>query len=201
MDKMIQNTGLGFFLFIYSAISNSATLIVDNGSLMGASEVDVNGVLYDVSFVDGTCIELFNGCNENTDFPFTNPANLNDGVLLQTAMEALLNQVFIDSPLGNFNSDPALTNGCERDCFIGTPLWVSSVGGLGMGVVYNSQNSNVDSAGSGGGGFNYDDLSLNIRSTYAVWSQPAVVPVPSAVWLFGSGLLGLIGLSRRNKTA
>ena len=25
-----------------------------------------------------------------------------------------------------------------------------------------------------------------------------VVPVPAAVWLFGSGLIGLIGLARRN---
>lgn len=29
----------------------------------------------------------------------------------------------------------------------------------------------------------------------------AVVPVPAAVWLFGSGLLGLIGVARRKKTA
>jgi hypothetical protein len=28
-----------------------------------------------------------------------------------------------------------------------------------------------------------------------------VVPVPAAVWLFGSGLLGLIGISRRKKSA
>lgn len=29
----------------------------------------------------------------------------------------------------------------------------------------------------------------------------AVVPIPGAVWLFGSGLLGLIGIARRKKTA
>ena len=28
-----------------------------------------------------------------------------------------------------------------------------------------------------------------------------VVPVPPAVWLFGSGLLGLVGIARRRKTA
>lgn len=28
-----------------------------------------------------------------------------------------------------------------------------------------------------------------------------VVPVPAAVWLFGSGLLGLVGVARRNKAA
>jgi hypothetical protein len=29
----------------------------------------------------------------------------------------------------------------------------------------------------------------------------AVVPVPAAVWLFGSGLLGLVAISRRRKSA
>ena len=31
--------------------------------------------------------------------------------------------------------------------------------------------------------------------------QVEVVPVPAAVWLFGSGLLGLIGIARRKKAA
>ena len=29
---------------------------------------------------------------------------------------------------------------------------------------------------------------------------PAVIPVPAAVWLFGSGLIGLIGIARRKKS-
>lgn len=32
-------------------------------------------------------------------------------------------------------------------------------------------------------------------------TPPANIPVPAAVWLFGSGLLGLFGLARRKKTA
>jgi hypothetical protein len=34
-----------------------------------------------------------------------------------------------------------------------------------------------------------------------MWAKFAPVPVPAAVWLFGSGLLGLIGISRRKKSA
>jgi len=31
-------------------------------------------------------------------------------------------------------------------------------------------------------------------------SDPVVVPVPAAVWLFGSGLLGLVGIARRRRS-
>jgi hypothetical protein len=34
-----------------------------------------------------------------------------------------------------------------------------------------------------------------------VYAAPSAVPVPAAVWLFGSGLLGLVGISRRKKSA
>jgi len=34
---------------------------------------------------------------------------------------------------------------------------------------------------------------------YAVHLEGAVVPIPAAVWLFGSGLLGLVGIARRKK--
>ncbi|NOQ89498.1 MAG: VPLPA-CTERM sorting domain-containing protein, partial [Gammaproteobacteria bacterium] len=33
----------------------------------------------------------------------------------------------------------------------------------------------------------------------SAWVGANVVPVPAAVWLFGSGLIGLIGFARRKK--
>ena len=33
------------------------------------------------------------------------------------------------------------------------------------------------------------------------FNAPAAIPVPAAVWLFGSGLLGLVGVARRKKAA
>lgn len=43
---------------------------------------------------------------------------------------------------------------------------------------------------------NFDVMSLTLASV-----QQTVVPVPAAVWLFGSGLLGLVGIARRKKAA
>jgi hypothetical protein len=39
------------------------------------------------------------------------------------------------------------------------------------------------------------EYSLNVACTYG--SCPSTVPVPTAAWLFGSGLLGLVGIARR----
>ena len=55
--------------------------------------------------------------------------------------------------------------------------------------------SPIVSAGIGGNNFNFDFTSIHYDS-YAI---PETVPLPPAVWLFGSGLLGLIGLRKRKK--
>jgi hypothetical protein len=80
--------------------AQAATLNVVDGQLMGASGVNVDGNLYDVQFLDGTCIGLYNGCDEISDFTFQTEAS----ALL--ASQALLDQVFLDSPEGMFDSNP-----------------------------------------------------------------------------------------------
>jgi hypothetical protein len=45
-----------------------------------------------------------------------------------------------------------------------------------------------------------DELSFSISGTFDSGAQSAV-PLPATVWLFGSGLLGLIGMARRKKVA
>jgi hypothetical protein len=50
----------------------------------------------------------------------------------------------------------------------------------------------------------FDNLN-GAQSMYGEWTSlnltvvPTVVPVPAAVWLFGSGLMGLAGIARRKK--
>ncbi len=47
-------------------------------------------------------------------------------------------------------------------------------------------------------GFNYDVLNDG-HSLFLEVSNNSVIPLPSAIWFFGSGLLGLVGMARRKK--
>ena len=55
--------------------------------------------------------------------------------------------------------------------------------------------SPIVSAGIGGNNFNFDFMAIH----YDGYAIPATVPLPPAVWLFGSAFLGLIGLMRCKK--
>jgi hypothetical protein len=54
---------------------------------------------------------------------------------------------------------------------------------------------------SGPDGTNPTMISLNLDGQdLIIQSQTSAVPLPAAVWLFGSGILGLIGFSKRKQT-
>lgn len=64
---------------------------------------------------------------------------------------------------------------------------------------FNSTTENQYAAGElyeGGNIFSSPDRDINFRT----WMDVSAIPVPAAVWLFGSGLLGLVGMARRKKT-
>ena len=181
-------------------------------TLHGAQNVDVGGSLYDVAFVDGSCVGLFGGCDDAGDFDFaTTQAAI-------TASRALLDQVFINSGApALFDTTPSLANGCESS-------WTES-GGPGGGPVdqclvvtptldafllfgNNAHAINNDTLSDGWGvvtiqaseDFSGSDSERAARFTYADWTVSAV-PVPAAVWLFGSALLGLFGFGKLRKHA
>ncbi|MDX2458330.1 MAG: VPLPA-CTERM sorting domain-containing protein, partial [Gammaproteobacteria bacterium] len=68
----------------------------------------------------------------------------------------------------------------------------NSYGGEFFGFISDTPFTSVKLIG--GGGSNQQNYSLDDM----VYSA---VPVPAAVWLFGSGLLGLVGIARRKKAA
>jgi len=50
------------------------------------------------------------------------------------------------------------------------------------------------------GGLWYINIHSDLFPAGEIRGQVNVVPIPAAIWLFGSGLLGLIGIARRKKS-
>lgn len=187
MKASMFHIAAGCACLLIGSFSQAATLIINNGQLTGANNIDVNGVLYDVTFVDGSFDEVF-----GTTLMFD--AN-NDGEALSFS-NALLSSVLI----GIYDTDPELTLGCTQTdaCSIFTSYSNSN------GFVISRQTVNLAD-----GGVDYvSTSSVNENSDFnnfpgaviADWSI-STVPIPAAAWLFGSGLLGLVGVARRKKTA
>lgn len=85
-------------LALSAGAADAATLTVDaNGILTGATGVIVNGKSYTVSFVDGDCAAAYGSCTAAA-FDFTTESDAH------AAAQALLDQVLIDSPAGNFDT-------------------------------------------------------------------------------------------------
>jgi len=144
---MIRYLALALCAWIFAgAAGHAAVLNVDGttGKLLGASGVNVNGTLYDVSFQDGTCNTLFSGCDDKTDFTFQN------GPDAEAAAFALLDQVFLDVAAGRFDSDPSLTAGCSNAliCIVHTPFDIfggrPSETDVGLYTAYNFEPSRTD---------------------------------------------------------
>jgi hypothetical protein len=183
-----------WLLATYSAQSRAAELIVTNGKLVGATGVLVNGSSYNVSFVDGTCAALFNGCDQTADFFFQTPADA------QAASQALMDQVF----LGAYDTTPGLTSGCATtaaSCSVITPYAYVNSTTVSTYRAWNFATETSDTRGS-----TNVSPSLNTGAstavTYAVWSIASAAPEPST-WLMMILGFGTVGhsLRRRQRSA
>ena len=128
MPAMIRVRSVLFVSALSILIGSSAqaaSFTLDaNGILLGAKDVIVNGSPYDVDFIEGTCAEVFGACDA-AHFTFMTEADAHAASL------ALLNQVLLDGPLGNFDSELTLTHGCINaldidQCFAITPYGMFS---------------------------------------------------------------------------
>ncbi|MDH5571483.1 MAG: VPLPA-CTERM sorting domain-containing protein [Gammaproteobacteria bacterium] len=75
----------------------------------------------------------------------------------------------------------------------GSTGYGTTLGQLSLGVDDGIGGSPMDNGPFEGFNANFDITSLTVVT------PPDPVPVPAAVWLFGSGLIGLVGFARRKK--
>ncbi|OYZ15395.1 MAG: hypothetical protein B7Y35_04725 [Sphingomonadales bacterium 28-64-96] len=169
--------------------SRAVNLVVENSILKGATDVAIGGVYYDVRFVTGNCVSIFNGCASNAEFDFFG----NHQTRYRVAAQAILSQILVDGPLGNFDSNPALVFGCGNTCSIVVPSTVLTIRGItriNAAFAYNSPY--FDQATLGG-------FDPNTNAVYARLIQTsAAVPEPSSWSMLISGF-ALVGMAMRRR--
>ncbi len=189
--------------------ASAVDLTIDpaTGKLTGATGVNINGTLYDVNFVDGTCSNIFNGCDSNSDFDFTDATVLAAG-------QALLSQVFNQTVGGiNYDTSYAMTAGCSINadnlCSIVIPSslanftnpWANATGVANFAVETSDRvlvgygaSPNFNSTASSG--WTWADFYLH-GTTPPVYGV-AAVPEP-ATWAMMLMGFGAIGFSMRRE--
>jgi len=184
-----------FFLAtaLFSASYSHAGLIVISGELVGATGVVISGLgTYDVSFEDGTCASVFSGCDELSDFGFSSV----DQTI--SAGQALLEQVFVDSELGLFDSIPSQIRGCEDDnkCIALIPNKLTESWVFSQNIINSTSESGDKVSFSSNLGFEQSILGRS-NSTFAVFTKVVAVSTPASALLFGIALITLISFKRK----
>ena len=185
-----------------SSGASAATQVVQDGQLTGANGIVIGNTVYDVEFLDGTCVDLFGGCDEASDFVFQNITDASG------AARALLDQVLLNTSLGAFDTNPELTRGCTNPTLCALVIPYAATMGVSNPVVFfgaagNSPNEIQDLVGYGGSIHTNSDSALFGERTFARFSISNVVGVPEpatgAMLLLGFGMMGAI--MRQNRSS
>jgi hypothetical protein len=141
------------------------TLLVEGGVLMGADNVMVDGVSYNVRFMDGSCASLHQGCNAAGDFVFDTKKEA------AAATAVLLRDVLVDGVDGNFDSDPSSVAGCDAArCNIFSAYGNNRSRAMLSTAANTTRRDRVSSSRMAAS----RDTTANARGTYAVWSLSTV---------------------------
>ncbi|MDX2486567.1 MAG: VPLPA-CTERM sorting domain-containing protein [Gammaproteobacteria bacterium] len=178
-------------ILLTSTTANAATVYnvdrtIGNGTVTGFIETDGTiGVLASANITDWvltlTAPNLIGGSPDIIDFA-TNSASVVVGSALSASSTALTfdftiagvqNALFLIGSSGNFYCIQAVDRYCDPT---GSGEYIGRDATTNRWTEFASQNQIIDIA-------------------------VAAVPVPAAVWLFGSGLLGLVGIARRKTHA
>ena len=147
-------------------------------------EVNTDGTYENVDFfyvgiAAGYQLAMF----DDSDITWSNPLNIATG-----------EQVSFSPDTPGFSSYTA-TN-IDSAAFISLAGNADFMLGLWDGVMWNADNGNPIPLNTAGTAWTVSF----VTSQGNIWGvDMTLVPVPAAVWLFGSGLLGLVGVARRRR--
>ena len=186
---------LSILMMFYAAQTTAATFTYSGDQLMGVNGVEALGEIWDVTFHIGTFDDVDAVYGLSTpSFTFTSAESEALTIALAADMSVLAGGVL----------DPEDVNGCSAfnaPCAIVTPYTFITLAGDSTDLRVKGWSVEVTPTNVITGGTTEATARRDIEFThisYAVWEVSAV-PIPAAAWLFGSGLLGLVGVARRKK--
>lgn len=195
MQKVINSSVFGF-LFLFFSISNASALslnVAEDGTLLGAYDVVVGEMIYNVSFLDQAAEDIYyNSITDQWDFTFNTYQQSWD------ASQALLDQVLT----GEYDSNPGLVNGIDGDYLTSMILTPFTTGYASkwyvIGNYANNQGIEANDKVVQYAQFMFtESLALYDYWVYAKWDEIGPVsgsdpvPEPGSMILLGSGLLGI----------
>ena len=213
---LLAGTLVGFGLLVSSQANAITYDLADNNLTAWAGEtlarvtltdIGSGGVSFEVeALVDGSRLREFGfnflGSSEPASFSITGLPD-NWGFTVEVATPPSMPTGTNMDGFGRFDVFVSTTG---QDYWL-TPLTFStSVGTVedyieasigGIPSLFSAHVTNLDDSGSGSCSASDNNVTCTAITGYA--GGGSVVPVPAAVWLFGSGLLGLAGIARRRK--
>jgi hypothetical protein len=177
------------YLLISMAMLGMSVSYANAASVSGLQNVDIGGTLYDVTFHSNLSFyELWDG---NIDGNFEPDGSVFDGaptfwgdeLLAESAATAVMSKLGVfDTVLDSAGDGFAVPYAHKDSSSIGlVKIWFEYYPHLGADLLF------------------YDTRYYFTGSSDVPYASFAVsaVPVPAAVWLFGTALIGLVGFSKR----
>ena len=202
MIKMNKYVSVGMLFLLSASTAQAATVVLDgSGNVIRVTNLELNldnnafDGLYNVEFITGTGSLIFG--TEPANFPFP----LAEDMLAATIQlnDALSGAPVVPTGAGTVGAGRYLVPAIEYD--FPFPADFPTVWAAATGQYFATAGGFWEQCQGG------DDCLAGITvlppgglATFATFTPAAVVPVPAAAWLFGSGLLGLIGIARRKET-
>jgi hypothetical protein len=202
LTRKISTLAVGTMVMLLGAIQAQSAVVRldpdDPNNALGIDNLVLGGFYYNVTFKSDLSINVHD---------YVLPLELFGDVLHPIALEVTgaVNDVLNTEPgvrtvggTGGFEKGPHNFAFAEDR---GTELWytAATVGEYSDGVGWIIGDGDIAAPDGSRPGYDLILRDLEVVN-WALLESVGPVPIPAAVWLFGSGLLGLIGVARRKKT-
>jgi len=178
------HTLFSIFFLVYSISGHASTLAWSGDSIIGVNGIVIGNNTYDAYFDERSCESIFSPCTSDSDFQFSSTEASLATMALQTVFD-----------LQGSSFDPLKINGidqCLGACYVAVPYKVdvsfNRITSAALNVLQTP--TSLTSIQSFGTNVEFSNMAF-------VTFTPAAVTIPASGWLFGAGLLGLLGMTRR----